>query len=549
MKRILSGKPVLCSVLFIAALCGATHANAIIVAKSGGNYPTIQQGLGAANAGDTVFVKAGTYTETVSFGKSGSATAPIVLMNFGTDAPVIDGNGTSGNVVSISGRSNVQIIGFEVMNASGGDPSIGISVEGSGSNILIKNCTVHDIASDNKNAHGIAAYGSSATTPIRRLVLDGNEVYNCKLGQSESVVLNGNVDSFTVINNTVHDNDNIGIDFIGFEGTASANDQARDGLCAGNHVYNISSKTNPTYGGEQSADGIYVDGGKGIVIERNIVDNCDIGVEVASEHGGKITSDITVRDNFLSRSYQANVLTGGYDATRGNASNIFIVNNTTYQGNDGEVVLQFNNSGITVENNILIAKSGSPYVSASGTNNSGITVDNNMYYGASTSSAGDWTDAHAKFGNPQLVGAPSNMHLTAASTAINAGAALTNGISGTLDIDSQPRVSDNTIDIGADEFVSSKVFFTSNKTARSSARLEKVSFSKWRYCYSPADPASVSYEVFGLDGRVLSTSKAVDRQTGQHSLLIDCGNLASKACFVRIEQGAFMQTFALPAIR
>jgi len=32
------------------------------------------------------------------------------------------------------------------------------------------------------------------------------------------MVLNGNVEKFVVSNNVVHDNDNIGIDFIGYEG-------------------------------------------------------------------------------------------------------------------------------------------------------------------------------------------------------------------------------------------------------------------------------------------------------------------------------------------
>src|SRR5439155_8178218 len=96
-----------------------------------------------------------------------------------------------------------------------------------------------------------------------------------------------------------------------------------------NVVYNISSATNPTYGGERSADGIYVDGGRDIVIERNKVDNCDIGVEVASEHLGKTTSNITVRNNFISRSYQGNILMGGYASNRGDALNVIVVHNTT----------------------------------------------------------------------------------------------------------------------------------------------------------------------------------------------------------------------------
>ena len=53
------------------------------------------------------------------------------------------------------------------------------------------------------------------------------------------MVLNGNVEFFTVSNNIVHDNDNIGIDFIGFEGENPdpALDRARDGTVVGNLVY------------------------------------------------------------------------------------------------------------------------------------------------------------------------------------------------------------------------------------------------------------------------------------------------------------------------
>src|SRR5207302_909819 len=83
-------------------------------------------------------------------------------------------------------------------------------------------CNVHDIwntggnTSNSGNAFGIAVYGSS-TTPATDIVIDSNNVHDLKTGSSESVVLNGNVTNFQVTNNTVHDNNNIGIDFIGFE--------------------------------------------------------------------------------------------------------------------------------------------------------------------------------------------------------------------------------------------------------------------------------------------------------------------------------------------
>jgi pectin methylesterase-like acyl-CoA thioesterase len=75
---------------FVTTLIVSAYPTPIIVAKNSGTYTTIQAGLSAANAGDTVFVKTGTYQETVIFGKSGTVTAPIVLRNFENDAPIID---------------------------------------------------------------------------------------------------------------------------------------------------------------------------------------------------------------------------------------------------------------------------------------------------------------------------------------------------------------------------------------------------------------------------------------------------------------------------
>lgn len=311
------------------------------------------------------------------------------------------------------------------------------------------NNLVTDIVSSS-NAHGIAFYGTSST-PMSDLVIDGNEVTACKLGQSESMVLNGNVTNFTVSHNKIHDNDNIGIDFIGFEGNGPAGqDQARSGVCVDNVVFNISTKNNPTYGGELSADGIYVDGGRDIVIERNRVSTSDIGIEVASEHGGKTTSGIVVRNNVISGSVQGNIMMGGYDANRGNARDITVVNNTLYKGGDGEVIVQYNSSAVVVRNNVFFAKSGNAYVAATGSNNSNITVDTNLYFGASTSSAGTWPDGNARFADPRLVNAPTDLHLAADSPAIDHGASL-GALAGELDIDGAPRVDGPAIDIGADE--------------------------------------------------------------------------------------------------
>lgn len=444
-------------VVFLVFSVSNIWGNIIIVAKSGVGYASVQTGVSVANAGDTVLVKAGIYNEVVSFAKSGSESSGYVTL-MGESGAILDGTGKGEVGISISGKNYIKVIGMEIRNYTGNGTPMGISVNGSSTNLEIRNNKVYNIENATGNAHGIAFYGNNATA-ISNILVDGNEIRNCKLGQSESLVLNGNVTNFIVSNNIVHDNDNIGIDFIGFEGTCPTTslDQARNGICINNTVYNISSKTNPTYGGEQSADGIYVDGGKNIVIERNRVNNCDIGIELASEHKEKNTQDIIVRNNFISGSYQANIMAGGYEAKRGNAVNITIVNNTTFEGADGELALQFNCNNIVIKNNIFYAKSNQSYLQNWGSNNLNITVNNNLYYGENISSPGDWADTNAKYVNPQLVNGAANMHIGPTSPAINAGIESGNSsngtpVSGRLDIDNAARIVGDKIDIGADEY-------------------------------------------------------------------------------------------------
>jgi hypothetical protein len=147
-------------------------------------------------------------------------------------------------------------------------------------------------------------------------VIDGNEVHNLKTGASESLVVNGNVSGFRITKNLVHDNSNIGIDVIGFEKKASdpAVDRARDGVVSENTVYDIPSKENLA-GHQPSSDGIYVDGGTRILIERNTVHDVDYGIELASEHLEGNTSHMIARNNLVYSCHAAGVSIGGYDAS------------------------------------------------------------------------------------------------------------------------------------------------------------------------------------------------------------------------------------------
>ena len=296
--------------------------------------------------------------------------AHITLKNYWSETPVIDGaDFTPGRddslnaLILIKNKNYIRIEGFDITGYISHNNCVpaGIMVRGTSSFVEILRCRVYGIKTtypelftNNRNAHAIAVYGDNSDKSIDSLVIDGCEVYDNVLGQSEAVVLNGNVTNFKVINNKVHDNDNIGIDFIGFENVASSDDQARNGICSGNLVWNISCKNNRTYKHE-CADGIYIDGGKDIVVERNIIWNCDIGIEVASEHKIGFTDNIIVRSNLVYNCKAvAGITFGGYAKSKGRATSIRIYNNTLYD-NVVNVMIQHNcqHDSNIIKNNII----------------------------------------------------------------------------------------------------------------------------------------------------------------------------------------------------
>jgi hypothetical protein len=361
---------------------------------------------------------------------------------------------------------------------------LGINVIGAGSHIeLLKNNVHHieqnfngrDAPGRGGNGFGIAVYGADAKIPISELVIDGNEVHHLKTGSSESLVVNGNVTHFRITHNVVHDNNNIGIDVIGFERTAPdpAVDQARDGVVSGNLVYNITSRGNPAYRNDESSDGIYVDGGARILIEQNVIHDVDFGIELASEHQNRATSHVTARNNLIYHCHTAGVSIGGYAPERGRTEHCTVINNTLYDNDtsrtgSGEFQMQWNMTDNMFANNIVYAgprclitlnkaqvdKSQPP-----------AAIDHNLYYCAAGTKASTWAgtsatvtgfdkyvestgnDRHSHFLDPHFVDASKDFHLRSDSPALAAGT--TDGVPvGELDLEGSPRVTSGKVDIG-----------------------------------------------------------------------------------------------------
>ncbi|MGA2922839.1 MAG: Ig-like domain repeat protein [Candidatus Sulfotelmatobacter sp.] len=484
-------------------LAGQTGATRYVSTKGNDSNPgtigapwlTIQHAANSVSAGATVYVFGGVYNESVNFPASGTAWAPIAFESYPGQTAVIDGTGvscctsnppSSGNetqgLINIVNQSYLVLAGFEIRDFATGNPAYtpaGVWITGSGTGIQLLNNLVHNITTsseENGNAFGIAVYGTSQT-PISHLVITGNEVYSLKTGNSESVNVDGNVTNFAITNNLVHDNDNIAIDAIGYEGVGPVGfDEAMYGEIRGNTIYNISGIHNAGEGNSYDADGVYCDGCAYVTLEDNLIHNVDYGIEVASEHKtcqstgteysssgaiGKGSSPcngryVTVRNNVVYDSNACGISIGGYANNVGGSAHVVIVNNTLYNNNTqnqaGEFQIQYHSGKAQAnifENNIVYAGAQNVWINSFVPPTTSYpappaTLNWNLYYSAAGYAEGTsifWAgassyksysayqsaareDAKSPNANPLIVNlgsTPPDFDITAKSPAVNAG--------------------------------------------------------------------------------------------------------------------------------
>jgi chitodextrinase len=448
----------------------SAQGTAFYVAKSGNNsnagsasapWLTISYAAAHVAPGDTVYVGAGTYKESVPISVSGTVTAPIIFD--GQGAAIVDGTGvaccTSPAFVSSNGfvggntqglftlgaspsLNYVTVEGFTIQNyttTSKNDVPAGVLIVGGGTGINVLDNTVQNIQSTAKqtksagpNAYGIGVFGTSST-PLS-VNVSYNTVTGCLTGESETTTFNGNVQNFIVSYNTIHGNDNIGMDAIGFEGVGpSGSDQAKNGDVFGNIIYNNSAINNPgEQGGGQDGgydeDGVYCDGCTQVVFERNLIYANDINVEAASEISGEVSSDVIIRNNVTYGANSAGMTVGGYAKSgTGGSTNITIVNNSLYNDDlqdtgSGEFQIQYRATGIVFENNSVYAGPQGLFLFGY-VPGSGVTLNNNDYYATSSTTTFELNgtkyssfasyqsatgqDEESKFANPQYDSLPS----------------------------------------------------------------------------------------------------------------------------------------------
>jgi hypothetical protein len=451
-------------------------------------WGSIQHAMDNATPGSTVHIHGGTYNERLYVNVDGTAGNYITFIAYNEEEVIVDGGGMTDNaLIEMYDVQYVAIEGLKIRNNVQLD-AVGILIEGVSDHIRIEDCDISEIhfssdpnaaINENTNAQALIVYGNESAHAITDLEIIDNEIFDCRLGYSEALAVNGNVDGFLISENEVHDITNIGIDIIGHEGTCDDPllDQARNGVISDNETYNCLSPY-------ATSAGIYVDGGKDLIIERNHVHHNQWGIEIGCENIGKSTDNVIVRNNFLYRNATAGLHMGGYDYPTGSGklTNCKVINNTFF-GNDtendysGELYLSYNEN-LEVRNNIFYADNANGAMMSDenlATQSTGMVItanawfhplgngniewayEGNYYESLEAFQVGTGFAQSLTWENPQFenLGNQPNLHLTAATGGSIVDSGDSSPFYGDTDIDGENRVAGLAVDIGADEYGSS----------------------------------------------------------------------------------------------
>jgi parallel beta-helix repeat protein len=370
-------------------------------------WQTIQKAADTLVAGETVYVRAGTYPEQVAPQNSGSADNYITFAAYPGETATIDGSGITllddlVGLFHISGQAYIRVSGLHIINAGPHDNNAGIMVLNS-SHVIVE-----DNATYNTNSSGIGVWGSDNIT------VEGNRVEEAGGGGWQECISVVGTDTFEVYDNEVLNCYKEGID---------AKDGSSNGQIYRNHVHHTQRV------------GIYVDAWENhthdIEIFQNVVHDVydNDGFVVASEAGGllqniHIYNNIAYHNRYIGFSISTNGVSGPMDG-------IAIINNTVYDNGwpdwgGGIAVDNPNAQNVVVRNNIVSQNLYFQITVGLGVPAQNYTIDHNLIDGyRDHGDEGETRGDDYVEGDPQFLSASgANFGLQADSPAIDAGSAL-----------------------------------------------------------------------------------------------------------------------------
>lgn len=399
---------------------------------------TITKAANTLVAGQTVYVKAGTYNEKITIMNSGSPDNYITFAAYPGDSVTIDGSGINvpnwDGLVRTFGASYVKISGFRVVNSKfmgimatsdyGSPPKLPAGI------IIEKNYVTNTASSAIFIEDG------------RGIIIDGNEVTKAQTMQGLSTQTHETItltkaDGFEIKNNKLYNNH--------FESI-----NAKEGSSNGKIHHNDIS--------QHESSGIYVDAwdkpAHDIEIFDNIVHDGSAsyarGISLAAETGGSLRN-VRVYNNIVYNNAAIGLHVAGYST--GPIDNITLINNDVYNNGlvdswGGGIYMQYGSATNVVIRNNIISKNRNYQMASAASANAAIT--NNLidgYIGGLDETKGtDYVEGNPKFVNP----VSADFHLQSTSPAIDNGSSFN---APNVDFDGNSRPQGAGYDIGSYEFM------------------------------------------------------------------------------------------------
>lgn len=288
---------------YITPIEGVTYGKTYYVSTSGSNYnsgtitspfKTIQKAIDVAVAGDTVYIRGGTYNQKLVMKNSGVLGKPITISGYPSETAIIDGKGINYwlGLIYLNGKDYLTFNNLKIQNSVTHGIFTGEGTYGAATSpcndITIKNCRFYHIY---RYAIAIDAY--SPTNPCYRIKVDHCTFEDIEYkyhsgGATEECVGFGNCKDVTFTYNTMKHLHKIGVDF----GTC------QNCVCSYNDI--------DTTGMSTEACGIYVIGGhsygyrvNGVTISNNYVHGNRQGIMFANERSNTYISNMVIKNNVV----------------------------------------------------------------------------------------------------------------------------------------------------------------------------------------------------------------------------------------------------------
>jgi hypothetical protein len=409
-------------------------------------------GTSALGAGDTLYIRAGTYDEVVDVEVSGTSGNLITIRNYPGETPVMrDTANTRKWKWQVFDQSYLHIYGLKWYNYQGGALYIR-AFNAAMTAITVEDCWFEEQEKyGTTGAHTLYFVATNASYPMTNIAAIGNTLKNNDTGTvagaaPESLTATGHVTGYRCMNNTLENVTNIGINIIGRNSIGLP----KEYIISGNTVRNNGT----AWGDSIRAAAIYNDGAGGYgIIENNTLYDGTTGINVGCEADDVTTEHVIIRGNVVV-DCKSNIKVGWGAAadtcgTGSTVRHVAVAHNTSYMtyngAADGKSLFLCCADYLYIKNNIFVyyAPSGNYQIRYLNTtiDDSNWVLDYNLYHdtnsqwyqwdgtGYTTFAAyqsGSGQDANGMDSDPLFVDADNeDFRLSEGSPAIGSGDKLT----------------------------------------------------------------------------------------------------------------------------